>query len=79
MRIWVTAAAVLATAAMGGCATTGGAAQAAPKPKAEAKAAPKPLPKGLDPQASANPFPSTYKPLAGRPGVTGARGPAVPA
>ncbi len=67
MRIWVTAAAVLATVAMGGCATTGGAAQAASKPKVEAKAAPKPLPKGLDPQASANPFPSTYKPLAGRP------------
>jgi imidazolonepropionase-like amidohydrolase len=32
-----------------------------------AKSAPKPLPKGLDPEADADPFPSTYRPLPGRP------------
>ncbi len=54
---------VLAAAMLSGCATTGH----AHAPATEAKAAPKPLPTGLDPWATPDPFPSTYRPLASRP------------
>ncbi|WP_304187210.1 amidohydrolase [Phenylobacterium aquaticum] len=69
MRVWRTAAAILAVAAIGGCATTGSPAKPAPSAQAskDKAAPPKPLAKGLDPAASANPFPSTYKPLPSQP------------
>jgi imidazolonepropionase-like amidohydrolase len=60
-----TALAALCCAGLAACATTGGG-KPADKP-AEAKASPTPLPKGLDPAQSANPFPSTYRALPGRP------------
>lgn len=59
MRIWKTAVALAAIAALAGCATAPPA-----KPEAKAPAAkPRPLAKGLDPDKAANPFPSTYRPL----------------
>jgi imidazolonepropionase-like amidohydrolase len=69
MRVWRTAAAILAGLAIGGCATTGSPAKPALSAQASKDKAPppKPLAKGLDPAASANPFPSTYKPLPSRP------------
>ena len=68
MRAWRTAAAILAGLTIGGCATTGSPAKPAPAAQAaKDKVPPKPLAKGLDPAASANPFPSTYKPLPSRP------------
>jgi imidazolonepropionase-like amidohydrolase len=59
------AVAAVAAVTIGGCATT----QPPAKPaQAQAQAGkPKALPKGLDPQLAANPFPSTYKPLPSRP------------
>src|ERR1700759_5105838 len=57
------AAAVLALA-LAGCATTASTPTASSAPPSQTAA---PLPRGLDPQASANPFPSTYRPLPSRP------------
>jgi imidazolonepropionase-like amidohydrolase len=59
--------AVLAALSLSACATT-----TAPKPAPKAgppsaTAPATPLPKGLDPAQASNPFPSTYKPLPGRP------------
>jgi imidazolonepropionase-like amidohydrolase len=69
MRIWTTAVAALAAVTMAGCATT-----ATPAKPAAQASKPRPLLKGLDPQLSANPFPSTYKPLPSRPtAVVGAQ------
>ena len=62
-----TALAVLASASLAACATTN-----TPKPASGSKAPPPaaspaaPLPKGLDPAANKDPFPSTYRPLPGR-------------
>ena len=69
MRMWKTAVALVAIAAMAGCATAPPA-----KPEAKAPAAkPKPLAKGLDPAQAANPFPSTYRPLpSGNTAIVGA-------
>jgi len=59
------AAMALAALSLAGCATT---AQDKPADKPQtASTPPAPLPKGLDPAQMANPFPSTYKPLPGRP------------
>ncbi len=65
MRIWTLALAGLLTSALSGCATN-----VQVKVSGETKPAvvtAKPLPTGLDPVASANPFPSTYKPMASKP------------
>ncbi|HEY8572805.1 amidohydrolase [Phenylobacterium sp.] len=51
-----------AALALAGCATTQGA-----KPADAPKSPSAPLAKGLDPAASSNPFPSTYRPLPSRP------------
>lgn len=58
--------ALLAAAAAGlaACATAGAPAS---KPKPQAQAAPAALPRGLDPAAAKDPFPSTYRALPGRP------------
>ena len=64
------AAAIGALAAMlAGCATTATPTASQPaQPQALAKAEkPAPLPPGLDPDADADPFPSTYKPLPNHP------------
>ncbi|MBW8813968.1 MAG: amidohydrolase [Caulobacterales bacterium] len=71
MRIWSWAAALVAAAAVGGCATTTShtgatSAEAKPKPAAAAEK-PKPLPPGLDPMVRADAFPSTYRPMPSRP------------
>jgi len=59
-----TALAVLASASLAACATT----KTKPAAKPPAAAAPSaPLPKGLDPLASKDPFPSTYRALPARP------------
>ncbi|MBI1197122.1 MAG: amidohydrolase family protein [Phenylobacterium sp.] len=58
------ACAVLASAGLAACATTATKAASSPVPAATASAE---LPKGLDPEAAKNPFPSTYRPLPGRP------------
>lgn len=63
MRVLETAIALIAAAALSGCATT---APAAKKPAAET-AKPKPLPKGLDSARNGDPFASTYRPLPSRP------------
>jgi len=65
MTRFTTALAAMLAAALAGCATTtnngnGKSANAAAKPAA-------PLPRGLDPLASRDPFPSTYRALPGRP------------
>jgi imidazolonepropionase-like amidohydrolase len=59
-----TAAAVLLSAALAACATTGERPAAAAESTSTASSE---LPKGLDPAESSNPFPSTYRPLPGRP------------
>ena len=61
------AVAAFAALSLNACATT-----TTPKPAAKASppaasTPPAPLPKGLDPALASNPFPSTYKPLPGRP------------
>ncbi len=61
MRVLGTAAALLAAAAFGGCAS----APAKDRPAAESKA--RTLPKGLDASVNGDPFASTYRPLPGRP------------
>jgi len=63
LRAALAAAAALSLAA---CATTTAQKPSAEKPQA-ASTPPTPLPKGLDPAQGANPFPSTYRPLPGRP------------
>ena len=61
MRFVETAVAVIAAAALSGCAT-------APAPAKPASSAPaKPLPKGLDSDHNGEAFASTYRPLPGRP------------
>jgi imidazolonepropionase-like amidohydrolase len=73
MRVWTWTVALIAAAAVGGCATTGGSAKG-PKPGAEATSKPKPLAPGLDPLVRADAFPSTYKPMPSRPtAVVGAQ------
>jgi imidazolonepropionase-like amidohydrolase len=63
MRILTMTVAAIAAVTISGCATT-----PPPAKPAQAQAGkPKTLPKGLDPQLAANPFPSTYKPLPSRP------------
>ena len=68
MNFWKLTVALIAAAAMSGCATT-----APPTKSAEASASatpparPKPLPPGLDPLVRADAFPSTYKPMPSRP------------
>ena len=68
MNLWKLTVALIAAAAMSGCATT-----APPTKSAEASASatpparPKPLPPGLDPLVRADAFPSTYKPMPSRP------------
>src|SRR5687767_181820 len=57
-----TALAVLASASLAACATT--ASKPASKPQASSPSAP--LPKGLDPATTKDPFPSTYRALPGR-------------
>src|SRR5262249_44774640 len=57
--------AVCAAASVAACATT--AAKPEAKTPAPAPVAAAPLPKGLDPAAVKDPFPSTYRPLPGRP------------
>jgi imidazolonepropionase-like amidohydrolase len=63
-RLASAALAALAAAALSGCATT---ATNSHEAKAQPARPAAPLPKGLDPQASSNPFPSTYRPLPSRP------------
>jgi imidazolonepropionase-like amidohydrolase len=77
MKLWTWTVAAIAAVAVSGCATTappakdaqgssahgGGARTAQTAPPAK----PRPLLKGLDPALAANPFPSTYKALPGRP------------
>ena len=63
-----TALAALAALSVSACATTAPTKPAAkPASPPAASAPPTPLPKGLDPAQASNPFPSTYKPLPGRP------------
>ncbi len=60
--------AALAALSLSACATTTATKPAAkPASPPAASAPPIPLPKGLDPAQASNPFPSTYKPLPGRP------------
>jgi imidazolonepropionase-like amidohydrolase len=59
------AAAAALIAGLAACATT--ATNATPSAQAKPAPPPKPLARGLDPAASANPFPSTYRPLPGHP------------
>src|SRR5687767_12474982 len=61
-RVW-TAVALIAAAALSGCATGAGPAK---KPAGETAKA-KPLPRGLDPSAGGDPYASTYRPLPSRP------------
>lgn len=63
MRIWTMTVAAIAAVTISGCATSPPAA----KPAQAQAAKPRPLLKGLDPQAAASAFPSTYKPLPSRP------------
>jgi imidazolonepropionase-like amidohydrolase len=63
MRIWTMTVAAIAAVTISGCATT----QPPAKPAQAQAGKPKALPKGLDPQLAANPFPSTYRPLPSRP------------
>ncbi|HEV7385480.1 MAG TPA: hypothetical protein VGN89_11420, partial [Phenylobacterium sp.] len=72
MRLWTWTVALIAAAAMAGCATTTEPAQGSgkgPAKTAEAgpPAKPKPLPPGLDPMVHADAFPSTYRPMPSRP------------
>jgi imidazolonepropionase-like amidohydrolase len=63
MRAFETAVAVIAAAALSGCAST-----AAPsKPGAQSAQSGKTLPKGLDAARNGDPFASTYRPLPSRP------------
>jgi imidazolonepropionase-like amidohydrolase len=64
MRVLETAVALIATAALAGCATTG---TPDKKPPGAAAAKTAPLPKGLDAARNGDPFASTYKPLPSRP------------
>ena len=66
MRFWTWAVALIAAAAVGGCATTATPAKPAAKSGGEASK-PKPLAPGLDPLVRADAFPSTYKPMPSRP------------
>lgn len=59
-----TAVAALASASLAACATTASKPPAEKRPAASQAAAP--LPKGLDPAAAKDPFPSSYRPLPGR-------------
>ncbi|WP_296596594.1 amidohydrolase [Phenylobacterium sp.] len=68
-RVFSVALALLASASLAACATT----TAKPAPGKSQTASnggggppPAPLPKGLDPAANKDPFPSTYRPLPGR-------------
>ena len=68
MRLWTWTVALVAAAAMAGCATTtepakGPAKTADASPPAKAK----PLAPGLDPMVHADAFPSTYRPMPSRP------------
>ncbi|MBT9474154.1 MAG: amidohydrolase [Pseudomonadota bacterium] len=64
MRVFETAVAMIAAAALGGCATTTAPAKT-PAGGETAKA--RPLPKGLDSANNGDPFTSTYRPLPSRP------------
>ena len=65
MRVIRWTVAMIAAAAMAGCATTTPPAKG--KAPAEARAMAKPLAPGLDPMAHADAFPSTYRPMPSRP------------
>ena len=62
MRVLETAIALVAAAALSGCATT-----APTKKPATETSKPKPLPKGLDSARNGDPFASTYRPMPSRP------------
>jgi imidazolonepropionase-like amidohydrolase len=66
MRVWTWTVALIAAAAVSGCATTAPPAKSG-KTSAEAPSKPKPLAPGLDPLVHADAFPSTYKPMPSRP------------
>ena len=66
MRVWTWTVALIAAAAVGGCATTAPPAKTE-KTSAEVPSKPKPLAPGLDPLVHADAFPSTYKPMPSRP------------
>ncbi|HXA38153.1 MAG TPA: amidohydrolase [Phenylobacterium sp.] len=65
MSLWKLTVALIAAAAVSGCATTAPPAKSAEAgaAPASAPARPKPLPPGLDPLARADAFPSTYRPM----------------
>lgn len=63
MRVLETAIALVAAAALSGCATT----RPAAKTPATEASKPKPLPKGLDSARNGDPFASTYRPMPSRP------------
>ena len=65
MRVIRWTVAMIAAAAMAGCATTTPPAKG--KATAETRAKAKPLAPGLDPMVNADAFPSTYRPMPGRP------------
>ena len=65
MRVIRWTVAMIAAAAMAGCATTTPPAKG--KATAETRANAKPLAPGLDPMVNADAFPSTYRPMPGRP------------
>jgi imidazolonepropionase-like amidohydrolase len=67
MTAWKTAAALLAVAALGGCATGAAPAKSSAATGKAPPAKAKPLHAGLDPMVGADAFPSTYHPLPGRP------------
>jgi imidazolonepropionase-like amidohydrolase len=66
VRSYSFVAALLASAALGACATTGTTTGETPKPATTAESS-RALPAGLDPAANPDPFPSTYQPLPSRP------------
>jgi imidazolonepropionase-like amidohydrolase len=68
MSLWKLTVALIAAAAVSGCATTAPPAKSAEAGGAAAStpAKPKPLAPGLDPLARADAFPSTYRPMPGR-------------
>ncbi|HEV7385880.1 MAG TPA: amidohydrolase [Phenylobacterium sp.] len=76
MRVWTWAVALMAAAALSGCATAPAAGRGPAKEASAGSpgAKPKPLAPGLDPLVHADAFPSTYKPMPSRPtAVVGAQ------
>lgn len=61
---WATAAAAAMTLLMGGCASGGPPSAVASSTQETARPAPRPLPAGLDPAQTPDPFPSTYRPAS---------------